>query len=591
MFAKKPKKLEQDWLKYSDLAKDSDNDGLSDTEEEMLGTDPNNPDSDNDGMKDYDEIKAGRNPLGPGLLRDLFIPYQGNDYQPTSLQPKRLLFYGTTAVLVKFIALLLVVFIPVTAWLTPNVMNQESQQIISLTNGIRTQQNLNSLQTNPLLQQAALNKAEDMLVNQYFAHVSPDGSRASTWVKGVGYRYRVVGENLALGFASAGDVVNAWVASPTHYANLIDDSYADIGVAMVSGNYNGFDTTLVAQYFGTPIVPVAEPEPVIQPEPQPVPVAEPEPQPEVPAIEQPVNIQPELPVIPENNQPNVVQPSPEPSDNNEVLADRQEIKPALVAPQLISPANEYLTKDNKITLDILAIQAEKVYIWADDKLATVIDKPTAEDSLSFEISLAEGAHNIQLESSRAEQRLLSAKYIVIVDNTPPAVDENKTSLLIDEPEGKTEKIIQATAYLSSDTESAYIEFSNHRIDLTFDDYGKWSGSTIITEEENKEAFDPVILATLTVTDFAGNQSVVDVGWENIKPLKTSLLNQYIYLKNNQTNDVKSVFNFGDWYYKILLTIAVLALGLSVFIRFGKQRPKSILSSFGFISLLLILLLV
>ncbi len=590
MTRKKQEKYQLDFLKYADLAKDSDQDGLFDTEEEMLGTDPNNPDTDNDGMNDYDEIKHGRNPLGPGLLRDLFIPHPGNNYQPKSLQPKRLLFYGVTAVAVKFIALLLVVFIPVTAWLTPNVMKEESQQIIALTNNLRATLSLKTLQQNELLQQAALSKAQDMMVNQYFAHVGPDGKRASSWVKSVGYGYRVIGENLALGFASAGDVVDAWEASPTHYANLVDEDFADIGVAMVSGNYNGYDTTLVAQYFGAPVVkevPVSEPatvvEPVVQPQTTPETVTE---EPKAAPV---VVDQPSLPVSNDIEEPETVTVI-EPEQPSEVLAEQQEIiKPALGDPQLISPANEYLTKDNQVNLEILAINASKVFIWRDDQLILQQDKNPEFNTFSVGINLSEGIHSLQVEAVRDEQRKLSPKYIVIVDNTAPAVDESRSILVVDEPQGKTEKIIQATAYVSSDTSEVYVEFADRRIDLQLNEDGSWSGSIIISEEENEEIFNPVVLATLTATDLAGNQAVVDVGWENVKPLQTSLLNQYIYLKTNQSKEVKSVFSLGDWYYKILLAIAVIALALNVFVRFNKQSPKTVLSGMGFIGLILILL--
>lgn len=74
------------------------------------------------------------------------------------------------------------------------------------------------------------------------------------WLKTVGYGYAVAGENLAMGFSSAQNVVTAWTKSKTHYANLIDPDFKEIGVAMVSGDFKDHDTTMVAQYFGTPKV-------------------------------------------------------------------------------------------------------------------------------------------------------------------------------------------------------------------------------------------------------------------------------------------------------------------------------------------------
>jgi hypothetical protein len=96
-----------------------------------------------------------------------------------------------------------------------------------------------------------------MILQQYFAHVGPDKKSLSSWLSSAGYRYTVAGENLALGFDSAEAVMKAWQASPTHYANLVDKDFTQIGVSAVSGPYQDIDTTLVAQYFGTPPAVVA----------------------------------------------------------------------------------------------------------------------------------------------------------------------------------------------------------------------------------------------------------------------------------------------------------------------------------------------
>jgi hypothetical protein len=113
------------------------------------------------------------------------------------------------------------------------------------------------LAESPTLDRAAYAKASDMLLQQYFAHIGPDKKSLSSWLKAAGYRYTVAGENLALGFDSAEAVMKAWQASPTHYANLIDKDFTQIGVSAVSGPYQDTDTTVVAQYFGTPPAVVA----------------------------------------------------------------------------------------------------------------------------------------------------------------------------------------------------------------------------------------------------------------------------------------------------------------------------------------------
>lgn len=230
---------------------DSDRDGLSDgAEVKIYGTDPLNSDTDGDGLKDGEEIKRGLNPKGHGLLKDLFIPGRHNNFKPRALHPKRIAFYSLSAVLFKVILAVSVMALPIEAWLTPDLLVEQSKKIISLTNTIRTNLNLAPLSESPLLDQAAFNKAQDMLFNQYFSHNGPDGKSLADWLKTIKYDFLTAGENLAMGFTSPEEVVNAWTRSQTHYKNLIDRDFNEIGVGIVSGRYGLAQTTLVAQYFG-----------------------------------------------------------------------------------------------------------------------------------------------------------------------------------------------------------------------------------------------------------------------------------------------------------------------------------------------------
>jgi len=234
---------------------DSDSDGLCDYEEiNVYGTDPLNPDTDGDGMSDGAEVKCGRNPRGPGRLKDLFIPHQGNDFKPQALQPKRLIFYAAGAALIKIILIGAVIILPIEAWLTPDILIEQSWKIIQLTNVIRSNLHLGLLTENAQLDQAAFNKAEDMLLNQYFAHSGPDNKSLSDWLEAVKYSYALAGENLAMGFSGPEEVLNGWTRSQTHYQNIVDPDFTQIGVGVAAGLFNNIDTTLVAQYFAAPAV-------------------------------------------------------------------------------------------------------------------------------------------------------------------------------------------------------------------------------------------------------------------------------------------------------------------------------------------------
>src|SRR3989344_6461498 len=185
-------------------------------------------------------------------LKDLFIPYAGNQYQPHSLRPHRLFFHTIVVLLLQVIIAGFVIFFPTGAFLTPDLMVEESRRIIALTNQLRQGLNLNLLRESPKLNQAAFDKAQDMLLNQYFAHISPENKSLTTWLKSVNYQYDIAGENLAMGFADASEVMNGWKQSPTQYANLTDTDYKEIGVAIISETYQDYQSTLVEQYFALP---------------------------------------------------------------------------------------------------------------------------------------------------------------------------------------------------------------------------------------------------------------------------------------------------------------------------------------------------
>ena len=185
-------------------------------------------------------------------LKNYFVPHDGNNHIPHALHPKRLAFHLGAAVLIKVLVVAFIAVYPLSAWLSPDLAAQESKKIIASTNQLRAGLNLKTLSENPKLDAAAADKVSDMLFNQYFAHVSPTGVDLISWIKKAGYGYVMAGENLAMGFNTAPEVMAAWEASPTHYANLTDPNFEDIGVAMDSGRFEGTETAFTAQYFGRP---------------------------------------------------------------------------------------------------------------------------------------------------------------------------------------------------------------------------------------------------------------------------------------------------------------------------------------------------
>lgn len=122
--------------------------------------------------------------------------------------------------------------------------------IVRLTNLSRNRTGLSLLSEDSSLDLAAQKKADDMLSNNYFQHFSPTGTTPWDFILSSNYNYSIAAENLAMDFATSEGVNRAWLNSPTHARNLLNRNFTDVGVAVVEGNLEGHDTTLVVQLFG-----------------------------------------------------------------------------------------------------------------------------------------------------------------------------------------------------------------------------------------------------------------------------------------------------------------------------------------------------
>lgn len=182
-------------------------------------------------------------------LKDFFIPHEGNDYKPHSLQKAAV--YGMMGLVLLSFALANVqslIWIS-SDWMVSTIL---PSVIVDLTNEERQDDSLVTLRRNSVLDAAAQLKAQHMASNQYFAHYSPDGISPWYWFGQAGYNFVHAGENLAIHFKNSDDVVEAWMDSPTHRANILDGDFTEIGVGAVEGTYQGYKTVYVVQLFGTP---------------------------------------------------------------------------------------------------------------------------------------------------------------------------------------------------------------------------------------------------------------------------------------------------------------------------------------------------
>ena len=181
-------------------------------------------------------------------LRHWLIPHHSNNFRARLLHN-----VGYLAVLGIFLSLNMFVRTLDSSKLhilgfTSSVTIDET---VAQVNERRIAAGLKPLKLNDTLSDAARRKAANMYSENYWAHNSPSGLTPWTWFNQVGYRYTHAGENLAKDFSATDRMVAAWMASPTHASNILNDKFTETGIAVVPGSLLGKDTVLVVQLFGS----------------------------------------------------------------------------------------------------------------------------------------------------------------------------------------------------------------------------------------------------------------------------------------------------------------------------------------------------
>lgn len=121
--------------------------------------------------------------------------------------------------------------------ISSSVVNFETE-VIRLVNEIRVKNGLKPLTHDWQLSRVARYKSEDMRDKKYFSHTSPTYGSPFDMMKNFGITYRTAGENIAKGYSTPEAVVNGWMNSPGHRANILNASFTHIGVGYASsGNY------------------------------------------------------------------------------------------------------------------------------------------------------------------------------------------------------------------------------------------------------------------------------------------------------------------------------------------------------------------
>lgn len=127
-------------------------------------------------------------------------------------------------------------------------LNEYEAAVLHLINNMRASNGLGALQPDQLLTSIARSRCSDMLANSYFSHYTPDGRNIFNIFKENGVSYVNGGENLAQSSPPSSGTpeafLNAWMASPTHKANILRGVYNKIGIGISENGSRRVVTTV-----------------------------------------------------------------------------------------------------------------------------------------------------------------------------------------------------------------------------------------------------------------------------------------------------------------------------------------------------------
>lgn len=118
--------------------------------------------------------------------------------------------------------------------------SSQAKEVLDLVNQERKKQGLAALTLSSKLTSVANTKAKDMAVNKYFAHESPTYGTPFQMLQQFGVKYSYAGENIAAGQRTSKEVMNSWMNSSGHRANILNKNYTELGVGFYAGG--SYDT-------------------------------------------------------------------------------------------------------------------------------------------------------------------------------------------------------------------------------------------------------------------------------------------------------------------------------------------------------------
>lgn len=126
-------------------------------------------------------------------------------------------------------------------------MNPQEQEVLRLVNVERAKAGCVPVAENPALASSARAHSTDMAQNNYFSHTSQDGRSPFDRMRAAGYTGSRMAENIAAGQPTPAAVMDSWMNSAGHRANILNCAYTDLGVGYATGGQYG---TYWTQNFG-----------------------------------------------------------------------------------------------------------------------------------------------------------------------------------------------------------------------------------------------------------------------------------------------------------------------------------------------------
>ena len=230
-------------------------------------------------------------------IKDVFVPHRKNGYRPHAIRGRGLIVF----------ALYIFTFQTIYNFqqggqfsVLGYATNVSTGGLLSETNAKRAANGFGSYASSVRLTQAAQAKANHMIAENYWSHYSPSGVTPWYFIEQAGYNYSRAGENLAYGFATSAGVVQGWMDSPSHRANILDSGFVHVGFGIANGaNFQGGENTVVVAMYGEPIVTAPAPTPAPAAAPAPAPVASSQPSSSPAPVEEPA----EEPAVEEDEPP------------------------------------------------------------------------------------------------------------------------------------------------------------------------------------------------------------------------------------------------------------------------------------------------